>query len=161
MASAASHATSLAAAITAAACSSVSPQRQQQQQCGEPGQQSLQQQPVEAGDIPDHVDYGTLLHEFPLLVGELVMQYPLSAIKQRAAALLEVPDCSYAECWEWGDELSAGSSGSPGYVDDLQQQRAAAVAQPYKPSPSSKDCRVEDPADATSGSCGVHSLCSG
>ncbi|WIA34172.1 hypothetical protein OEZ86_012531 [Tetradesmus obliquus] len=153
----ASHATSLAAAIRAAACSPAPPQPQQQQlqqqRLTGPGQQPLQQcQPVAAGDVPDHVDYGALLLEFPPLVRELVTVYPLSVIKQRAAVLLEVLDSSYAERWEWGDEPSADSSGSPGVVDDLQPQRTAAAAQPHQPSPSSQDCRVDDPADATSGS---------
>jgi hypothetical protein len=111
----------------------VSCQQQQQQQhpLGGPGQQPLQQQqqPAEAGAVPDHVDYGALLQEYPPLVRQLVTMYPLSAIKQRAAALLEAPDRSYAERWEWGDEQPADSSGCKASVDDLQQQLPAAARQ--------------------------------
>lgn len=75
--------------------------------------------------IPDAVDYGTLLEEYPPLVRELVTAYPLTTIKQMAAAVQAAAAPSYAEQMDWPSsagltELSEG--------DVLHHMRAAASA---------------------------------
>jgi hypothetical protein len=97
--------------------------------------------------IPDAAEYGALLQEYPALVGELIAAYPISAIKQLAAAVSEVAAPSYAE------QLVFGGFGQSGReADALQLLRAAAEVQPACKGPTSKECRVEHPSQATSGS---------
>lgn len=97
--------------------------------------------------IPDQVEYGTLLEEYPPLVGELVTAYPLTTIKQMAAAVSAAAAQSYAEQFEWAG-LAAGAE----LGDALQEQRQAASLQQRATAPTSRECRVDDPAAATSAS---------
>lgn len=99
--------------------------------------------------IPDHVEYGELLWEYPPLVGELVSKYPLTTIKQLAAAVNKAAAGSYAEQWLWSG-WGVGPDQRDG--DALQGLRAAAASQQRSTAPTSKECRVEDPKAATSGS---------
>ena len=96
--------------------------------------------------VPDAVEYGALLQEYPALVATLVRRYPLHVIKQQAAAVGPPTAGSYADCFEW-----AGPSMAPD-ADVLQRLRETAEAQPSSKGPTSKECRVDDPAQATSGS---------
>lgn len=117
-----------------------------------------QQQPVAATAGP-HVsgtacslaaacpDYAAILAEYHPLVQRLVQQYPWQRVEEMSAHAEGDGSCVADQLWGWCDGLPAVRNG-----DVLHHLRNEAEAQPHSPSPSSRECRVESAAAATSGS---------